>query len=198
MSGGDWTWSAGREMAGGRKLRRRLAWHGGGRAQAPGGARCRSLRQVSGARGKSTRERPAQSAGHLFPLCDAGPDDHFDQRAAVYRLQEVRVERGWGDRMRGFLGPRIEDRRAQPIAAVLCRAALWRGAGRGDVDGAATIPSRQSDFRHETACQKRAALSDRALWYPERCARRHERILREEVTFLRSPTPSLRAKRSGN
>ncbi len=67
----------------------------------------------------------AQSAGHLPRLCDAGPDDHPDQRPAIYRLQEVRMGRGRRDRMRGFLGTRAEDRRAVTVAAMLCRAALW-------------------------------------------------------------------------
>ena len=41
--------------------------------------------------------------------------------------------------------------------------------------------SRQGDRRHEAACQERPALSDRALWYPGRRARRHGRVLREEI-----------------
>ena len=34
---------------------------------------------------------------------------------------------------------------------------------------------------HEAACQKRPALSDRALWHSGRRARRHGRVLREEI-----------------
>src|SRR5882724_3350834 len=73
-------------------------WHSGRCAQAPGSARRRSLWPVSGDGGESAFERPAQSAGYLPRLCDAGPDDHPDQRAAIYRLQEVRVGRGRRDR----------------------------------------------------------------------------------------------------
>ena len=46
-----------------------------------------------------------------------------------------------------FMGPGAEDRRAQPVAALLCRAALWRRAGRGDADGAAAGASGQGDHR---------------------------------------------------
>ena len=125
---GDRAGAAGREMARGRKLCRRLARHGRGRAQAPGGARCRAVRPVSGDGGEPAGQRPAQSAGHLPRLCDARPDDHPDQRPAIYRLQEVRMGRGRRDRLRGFLGAGAQDRRAQPVAAVLCRAPLWRRA----------------------------------------------------------------------
>ena len=36
-----------------------------------------------------------------------------------------------------FMGTGTENRRTLPVAAMLCRAALWRRAGRGDADGAA-------------------------------------------------------------
>ena len=68
--------------------------------------------QISGDGGEPADQRPAQSAGHLPGLCDAGPDDHPDQRAAIYRLQEVRMGRGRRDRLRGFMGAGAEDRRA--------------------------------------------------------------------------------------
>ena len=48
-----------------------------------------------------------------------GPDDHPDQRPAIYRLQEVRMGRGRRDRVRGFLGAGAQDRRA---VACRCRA----------------------------------------------------------------------------
>ena len=35
---------------------------------------------------------------------------------------------------------------------------------------------------HEAARQERPALSDRALWNPERRARRHGRVLRQEIS----------------
>ena len=41
--------------------------------------------------------------------------------------------------------------------------------------------SRQGDRRHEAAGQERPALSDRALWHPGRRARRHGRVVREEI-----------------
>ena len=106
---GDRPCAAGREMARRRKLCRRLARHGGGCAQAPGGAGCGSVRPVPGACGQPARERPARSAGHLPRLRDARADDHPDQRAAIYRLQEVRMGRGRRDRLRGFLGAGAED-----------------------------------------------------------------------------------------
>ena len=46
-----------------------------------------------------------------------------------------------------FMGAGAQDRRAQPVAAVLCGAALWRRAGRGDADGAVAGASRQGDHR---------------------------------------------------
>jgi uncharacterized protein (DUF169 family) len=58
------------------------------------------------------------------------------KRPPIYRLQEVRMGRGRRDRVRGFLGEGAQDRRAVAVAAVLCRAALWRRARRGDADGA--------------------------------------------------------------
>ena len=66
-----------------------------------------------------------------------------------------------------FVGAGAQDRRAQPVAAVFRRAALWRRAGRGTADGAVAQPSRQGDRRHEGAGEKRSALSDRALWRPK-------------------------------
>ncbi len=77
------------------------------------------------------------------------------------------------------LGAGAQDRRAQPVAAVLCGAALWRRAGRRDADGAVAWASRQGDHRHEGAFEKRSALSDRALRYSKRRARRHGRFLQE-------------------
>ena len=137
----------GRKVARRRELCRRLARHRGGCAQAPGGARCGAVRPVQGAGGEPAHQRPAQSAGHLPGLRDARPDDHPDQRAAIYRLQEVRMGRGRRDRVRGFVGAGAEDRRAQPVAALLCRAPLWWRAGRGDADGAAAGASCQGDHR---------------------------------------------------
>ena len=128
MPRGDWARAAGREMARRKKLCRRLARHRRGRAQAPGGARCRALRPVPGDGGEPARQRPAQSAGYLSGLCDAGPDDHPDQRPAIYRLQEIRMGRGRRDRLRRFMGAGAQDRRALAVAAVLRRAALRRRA----------------------------------------------------------------------
>src|SRR5258706_4813654 len=79
------------------------------------------------------------------------------------------------------MGPGAQDRRAQPVAAVLCGAALWRRAGRGDADGAIAGAFGQSHHRHEGAGEERSALSDRTLWYSERRARRHGRFLRQEI-----------------
>ena len=45
----------------------------------------------------------------------------------------------------------------------------------------------QGHRRHEAAGQERPALSDRALWHPGRRARRHGRVLRQEIS-----RPSLR------
>ena len=78
-------------------------------------------------------------------------------------------------------GRALEDRRAQPVAAVLCRAPLWWRAGRGDANGAAARASRQGDHGHEATGQERPALSDRALRHPGRRARRHGRVLRQEI-----------------
>ncbi len=82
--------------------------------------------------------------------------------------------------MRRLVGAGAQDRRAQPVAALLCGAALWRRAGRRDADGVAAIVSGQGDHRHEGAVQERPALSNRAVWHPERRARRHGRLLRQE------------------
>src|ERR1700760_3987825 len=91
--------------------------------------------------------------------------------------------RGRRDRVRGLLGAGAQDRLAVAVAAVFCRAPLWRRAGRGDADGAETNRSREGYRRHETTGKERLALSDRALWYPERRARRHGRIVRQEVAL---------------
>ena len=77
------------------------------------------LRPIPGDGGEPAHQRPAQSAGYLPGLRHARPDDHSDQRPAIYRLQEVRMGRGRRDRVRGFLGPGAEDRRA---VACRCRA----------------------------------------------------------------------------
>src|SRR5262249_2725772 len=91
--------------------------------------------------------------------------------------------RGRRDRVRGFLGPRAEDARAEPVAALFCRAPLWWRARRRDANGAATGPSGESDRGDETARKKRPALSDRAVWHPGRRARGDGRVVREqEVT----------------
>src|ERR1700709_2447948 len=84
-------------------------------------------------------------------------------------------------RLRRFMGSGAEDRRTKPVAAVLCRAALWWRAGRGDVDGIAADPSGEGHRRHEATREKRAALPDRALWYSKRRARRHGCVLRQEL-----------------
>ena len=149
----DEKWLAGENYVG--------VWHGTAEdaAQAAAGARRRAARPLRGAGGEPAGERAAQSAGHLSRLCDARPDDHPDQRPAIYRLQEVRMGRGRRNRLRRLLGPGAQDRRAQPVAAVLCRAPLWRRAGRGNADGAKTLASGQGHHRHEGAGQKRPALS---------------------------------------
>ena len=74
------------------------------------------------------------ASGRLNPpdIClvrDPRADDHSDQRPAVYRLQEIRMGRGRRDRLRRLMGAGAQNRRAQPVAAVLCGAALWRRAG---------------------------------------------------------------------
>src|SRR5580700_4145087 len=201
MPRGDRARATGREMARRSKLCRRLAWHRGRCAQTPGSAGCRGLRKISSDGGEPTGERQAQSAGYLSGLCNARPDDHFDQRSAIYRLQEVRMGRGRRNGLCRFVGAGAEDRRTLAFAALFRRATLWRRAGRGDADGAEARATCQGDRRHEATRQKRLALSHRALWYPERRARRHGRIVWEEVicSETNSGTPSLRgAKRRSN
>ncbi len=78
-------------------------------------------------------------------------------------------------------GRALKTGEPSPVAAVLCRTALWRRARRGDADGAAAGASRQGHCRHEAAREKRPALSDRALWHPGRRPRRHGRFLRQEI-----------------
>ena len=78
-------------------------------------------------------------------------------------------------------GRALKTGEPQPVAALLCRAALWRRAGRGDADGAAAVHLAKAIVGMKAAGQERPALSDRALWHPERRPRRHERVLREEV-----------------
>src|SRR5215470_15564260 len=90
--------------------------------------------------------------------------------------------RGRRNRLRGLLGTGAEDARAEPVAAVFCRAPLWWRARRGDANGAAAGASGQGDCGDEAACEKRPALSDRALWHPGRRARRDGCELWEEVT----------------
>src|SRR5215217_1565814 len=92
--------------------------------------------------------------------------------------------RGRRDSLRGLVGARAKNRRAQPLIALLCGAALWRGAGRRDADGAVTGASSQGDLRHEGVSQERPALSNRALWDPERCPRWHGRVLRQEMNNM--------------
>jgi len=77
-------------------------------------------------------------------------------------------------------GRALKTGEPQPVAALLCGAALWWRTGRRDVDGAAAIVSRQGDHGHEGAIKERLALSDRSLWYPKRRARRNGRLLRQE------------------
>src|SRR5215470_788934 len=89
--------------------------------------------------------------------------------------------RGRRNRLRGLLGTGAEDARAEPVAAVLCRAPLWWRARRGDANGAAAGLSGEGDHGDEAACQERPALSDRTLWHPGRRARGNGRKLREEV-----------------
>jgi hypothetical protein len=81
------------------------------------------------------------------------------------------------------MGAGAQNRRALSVAAVLCRAPLWRRARRRDADGAAAGPSCQGDYRHEAVGQERLALSDRALWDPGRCACRDGRFLRQEIAL---------------
>src|SRR5712692_6500683 len=112
--------AAGREMARRSSLCRHLARKCRGRAQAPGGARCRSPWPVRSVGGEPARQRPARSARYLPGLCDAGPDDHPDQRPAMDRLQEVRMGRGRRDRVRGFMGRALKT--GEPSLSLPCYA----------------------------------------------------------------------------
>ena len=58
-------------------------------------------------------ERPARPARHRAVLRDARRDDLFHQRAAMGRLQELRLERRRRVGLRRFLGPRAEDPRSR-------------------------------------------------------------------------------------
>jgi uncharacterized protein (DUF169 family) len=57
----------------------------------------------------------------------------------------------------------------------------YGGVPDEDADGAVAGASGKGDRRHEAACQKRPALSDRAVWYSGRRPRRHGGFLREEI-----------------
>ena len=89
----------------------------------------------------------AQPARHLPHLWHAGPDDHLHQRPAVGGLQEVSM----GMRRRvgvcGFMGTCAQDRRAERLDSVLCRAPLRRRAGRRDADGDSAALPAENDRR---------------------------------------------------
>ena len=113
-------------------------WHG---TQQDAQARQEALTCVPHGRFQAMAVSPLDS-GRLDPpdiamvYATPGADDHPHQRPAVPQLPQVRMVRGGRDRLRRQLGPRAGDRRAEPVAALLRRAALRRRAGRGDADGA--------------------------------------------------------------
>ena len=68
--------------------------------------------------------------------------------------------------LRRFLGPRVEDARAEPLDPVLRRAPLWRRTRRRDADGAAARISAEGDCRDGGVGEKRAALPVPAIRHP--------------------------------
>ena len=109
-------------------------------------------------------------------------------------------------------GRALKTRHAQFVDPVLCRAALWRRAGRRNADGVAAGPTVAGDHRHGGAVEERPALSVPAIRHPAGCARRDGRQLRRSqaagLIFVgqdraarrdagRRPNPCRRACRRG-
>src|SRR5258708_3057273 len=94
--------------------------------------------------------------------------------------------------LRRFMGPRAQDRRAEPLDPMLCRTALWGRAGRGDADGDSAALPAQDHRGDEAAGSEWFALPDPAVWHPIGCACGVGRQLwgEGEVTSPLTPLPS--------
>src|SRR5271170_6586206 len=87
------------------------------------------------------------------------------------RLQEIPVGGRGRIGLCRFMGPRTQNRRAQPVDSMLRRAPLRRSARRRIADSTATALPAKGYRRNEAAGLQRTALSDSAVWNSGRRAR---------------------------